>query len=216
MPERSVLLSVNGETSDNVLNSLNTNEFSLCMAVDGGLRHLQTLGLTPDYLIGDLDSVEQSAVAALRAAGVKVMQHPPEKDLTDLELALRFIAGLNIDRVTLLGIDGGRTDHAFANLLLLGKADWTFELQFLSDNGNGYVISPACAFRQSLPIESEVSLLPLTPQVQGWTTSGLYYPLDDYSIALGSTLGISNVVTKSLTTVTVKTGKLLALHTPVY
>ena len=57
---------------------------------DGGTRHALALGLTPETIIGDLDSLEPELVAELETAGVTIQRHPADKDQTDLELALEL------------------------------------------------------------------------------------------------------------------------------
>ena len=58
------------------------------IAADGGLRHLRAIDHAPHVLIGDLDSVSAEEVAWAEAQGTRVLRYPPEKDDTDLELAL--------------------------------------------------------------------------------------------------------------------------------
>jgi len=78
------------------------------IAADGGLAHMRALGLTPDIIIGDLDSVDLEEAARLEAAGVRVVRHPPRKDETDLELALRLACAEGARDVLIFGALGNR------------------------------------------------------------------------------------------------------------
>lgn len=205
----------------------------LVVAVDGGIRHALALDLSVDWLIGDLDSVSNSALDSALTADTRVVRFPREKDATDLELALDELGSINIESVTMLGFTGGRLDHALANLLLLARKEWPFQIQFGCDSGWGSLVNGDHPLKETLQTDSVVSLLPLSVEVSGVTTTGLYYPLVNATIEFGSTVGVSNVVLSPATTeenrvvvepkhelritevaVTVQAGQLLALIHP--
>ena len=91
-------------------------EGDFVIAADGGYDRLLPLGVRPDLLIGDMDSI-----AAL-PAGIETRLFPVRKDETDLFLAFRegFARGYRAFR--LVGAGGGLEDHAFANYALLYAA----------------------------------------------------------------------------------------------
>ena len=91
----------------------------ILIAADGGVRHLQKLGLTPNVLIGDLDSLSPAEEANLENAGTEIIRHPTDKDETDLELALLHALKLGADEILLFAALGERWDMTFANILLL-------------------------------------------------------------------------------------------------
>ena len=62
---------------------LKADDYIIC--ADGGTRHALALGLKPNLIVGDLDSVTD---AELQKANAKVVQYPRDKNKTDLELAL--------------------------------------------------------------------------------------------------------------------------------
>lgn len=195
------IVCVNGEFTQTEKSRF-LNEFStpgdlqgaFVVAVDGGLRHAINLGLTVDWLIGDLDSVNEHSLDAPLVATARVIRFPSEKDATDLELALRELAKLEFDCVTIVGLTGGRLDHALANLLLIARSEWPFQIRFGSAEGWAQLITRDYPLTGAMPIDSIVSLLPVDTSVEGVTTRGLYYPLEDATLLLGSTLGISNLV----------------------
>lgn len=175
---------------------------ALVVAVDGGLRHTRALDLTPDWLIGDMDSAAKSDLTSLDQTDVRKIQYPVEKDTTDFELAFRELAKADIKRVLLVGVGGGRLDHTLANLLLLGRSEWPFAIEFYHGDCHAKVATATEAFDEILKPDTTVSLLPLCMQATGVTTSGLYYPLNKATINPGSTLGISNLVMDGQTTET--------------
>ncbi|MCX8026222.1 MAG: thiamine diphosphokinase, partial [Thermanaerothrix sp.] len=87
--QRAVIFA-NGELADGeaVRSWLRPTDYLI--AADGGLRHVQALGLQPHLVIGDLDSLSAEQVTALQTAGVQIERHPAEKDETDLELAIQY------------------------------------------------------------------------------------------------------------------------------
>src|SRR5450432_2459847 len=84
---------------------------ALVIAADSGLSHAQELGLSVDLVVGDLDSVDDAELAAAVAAGAEIERHPPEKDATDLELALDAACTRRATHITIVGGHGGRLDH---------------------------------------------------------------------------------------------------------
>ena len=101
------------------------------VAVDGGLRHARALGLAPHVLIGDLDSVTETDIEWVSAAGGRVLRYPPEKDETDLELALDLARAEGYTTILLAGALGGRV-AALRPAVLLANAD---EARCLGEDG---------------------------------------------------------------------------------
>lgn len=89
------------------------------LAADGGADHLARIGLRPDAVIGDLDSISNGA---RRWIGEERLVVRPEKDRTDLEKALiHAFDDLGVERLTVLAAVGGRPDHELGNLGLLAR-----------------------------------------------------------------------------------------------
>src|SRR4051794_14608128 len=77
-------------------------EADVVVAADSGLAHVFALGLTPDVVVGDLDSVTPTDLDRARDLGARIEQYPSDKDATDLELALDLVRGLGATTVTLI------------------------------------------------------------------------------------------------------------------
>jgi thiamine pyrophosphokinase len=175
------------------------------IAADGGLHHLQALGLRPDVLIGDLDSIEAVEAEAVLAAGGRVERFPVRKDQTDLELAVRLARAEGATDLLIFGALGGRWDQTLANLLLLAHPDFrAIRLRLMDGNQQIYLI------QQETVIEGQrgdtVSLISLQGDAHGITTRGLEYPLSRGSLSFGSTLGVSNVLVEAQGSVAVEDG----------
>lgn len=187
-------------------------EATAVIAADGGLRHLLALGVWPDVLIGDMDSLPDGAEAALPDHQVEVVRFSHDKNETDLELALRYAVDHYADPIDIYGAIGGRLDHTLANIALLAN--------------------PALAGRQVRLVEPQtrlwlvtdsteihgrtgdiVSLLPLRGDVVVHRTSGLRWPLRDETLRFGEARGVSNELVEPVATVEVSSGQLVCLHT---
>lgn len=192
---------------------------TVVVAVDGGARHARRLGVPIDHAIGDFDSLDPAAVAALRAGGTTIHRHPADKDETDFELALGLVASLAAAGATarpevwVTGGAGGRLDHILGNLAALA-GPLTEDLAVTADLGDDHivVVRPAQPVTVALPVGVTVSLHPMHGPCHGVTTSGLAYALDGATLQAGRARGQSNVVQSSPVTVAVRTGVLLLIH----
>ncbi|HEX9797561.1 MAG TPA: thiamine diphosphokinase [Anaerolineales bacterium] len=184
----------------------------LLVAADGGLEHCLAWGLTPDLLIGDLDSVGGEAMEALRRAGGQVQEHPPRKDANDLELALLAVAEAGHKQVIILAGVGGRWDQSLASFLLLANERFAgLQIALADDRQWATLVRPGRSLELPGELGHTVSLLPLGASASGITTKGLAYPLDQGELSLGSSRGISNVIHALPATVTIQQGLLLCL-----
>lgn len=206
-----VLVFANGEISDDAACLSRVRQADRIICADGGTRHALRLGLVPDWVVGDLDSLDAKDRAHLEAAGARFRVYPARKDQTDLELALVLASELQADEVHLVGLLGGRLDQTVANLLLLARDEWRSMRLSLSDGRE-----TAWIVRDRVVIEGAVgdtvSLLSLTPECLGITTRDLEYPLRRGRLTFGSTLGVSNVMRSSTAAVCLESGVLLVIH----
>ena len=205
----------NGELGKRAVQRANIQDTDFIVCVDGGLQHAQEWGIQPHLLIGDFDSAQSTSLNASNIADVERINHPVNKDASDLELALeelqsREIQQREIQEVLLLGISGGRADHSLFNWMLPAVKAWAYKLRLLDETADAHVVNRAHPFKQTSTLGSLISLLPLR-KVAGVTTAGLEYPLNNASIKPGSTLGLSNVVCAKNVTVELASGVLLVI-----
>ena len=187
---------------DGLLSPIQGDDYII--AADGGLRHTQALGICPQEILGDFDSLgyvpEDSRV------------FPVEKDDTDAMLAVRRGLDLGYSRFWLYGsLDGPRLDHTVANFqtlqylaqrdargLLIGK---TFLATVIQD---GSLSFPG-------GLSGTISVFCMGPDAEGVTIRGLYYGLENGSLTAGFPLGVSNHFTGQPAKITVTKGSLLIL-----
>lgn len=175
------------------------------LAADGGLRHMEALGLTPNGILGDFDSL------GYIPEGGQVF--PVEKDDTDAMLAVRKGLEQGFKRFLLYGsLDGSRLDHTVANFQTL---------QFLADCGaQGYLIgceyvatvvkNGTLTFDQGC--QGVLSVFCMGADAKGVTIQGAKYELENGSLTAGFPLGVSNRFVGKKVSISVEKGSLLVLY----
>ena len=184
-----------------------------CIAADSGLDHARALGLRPELVVGDLDSVSPAGLAWAEAEGIAVERHPVDKAQTDLELALVRAVALLPDRIVVAGIGGGRIDHFLANIGVLADPRWAaVDLDGWIDGARVAVVHPG----RRRVLEGEpgelLSLLPINGDADDVTATGVAWPLAGDTLAASSSRGVSNVFTQVTAVVQVGRGTLLAVQ----
>jgi thiamine pyrophosphokinase len=212
MEMKRAVLFANGEMRNPAMvkEMLQPPDFLVC--VDGGLRHLQRLGLRPDLLVGDLDSISAGDVLELEREHVPIQRYPVDKDETDLELALLAVLKEGYRTLRLVGALGGRLDQTLGNLFLLTLPALSgCDIRMEDGVEEAFIIrSRETVLGQPGDI---VSLLPLAGSVTGVVTRGLRYPLHAETLWFDRTRGISNVLLEQQAVIEVASGVLLAIHT---
>ncbi len=177
----------------------------LIIAADGGLCHVQALGLQPHRVIGDFDSLGYTP------AGAQVF--PVEKDDTDSMLAVRRGLQEGCTRFVLYGaLEGPRLDHTIANLQTL---------QFLTDRGaEGCLVGKTSCV--TAVRDGSVSFAPnptgllsvfcMGPDARGVTLEGVRYPLENGTLTAGFPLGVSNHFQGVPAGIAVENGLLLLVY----
>jgi thiamine pyrophosphokinase len=185
-------------------------EADLVIAADSGLEHAQALGVHVDLVIGDLDSVDPDALDAALAAGATVERHPAAKDATDLELALDATVERGVTAMHVIGVDGGRFDHALANVLLLASRRYR-SVRIDAHVGNSWITVVHDHVELHGSPGTLCSLLPLGGPAVGVLTDGLRFPLRRETLPPGTTRGVSNEFVATTARVSLDSGVLLAV-----
>lgn len=174
------------------------------IAADGGLQHTQALGIEPQEILGDFDSLGYIPQDA--------RVFPVEKDDTDAMLAARRGLALGFREFLYYGsLDGKRLDHTVANYQTL---------QYLADHGaRGYLVGQDFLVtvvkegRIFFPEGTEglISVFCLGADALGVSLRGLYYPLEGGTLTAGFPLGVSNHFTGAPAEISVEAGSLLVM-----
>jgi thiamine pyrophosphokinase len=180
---------------------------------DGGARHAILLGLTPELIVGDLDSLPVEAVTQMEKIGVIIHRHPVDKDQNDLELALELAVAQKPSEILLVTALGGRLDQMLANIMLLTRPDYASVPIILVD---GLQTAQLLHSHASITINGQpgdtLSLIPLTGTVTNVTLKNVEWPLEKTTLSLGDTLTVSNRLITDQATVGIGEGLVLIVH----
>jgi len=181
------------------------------VAVDGGYRLLKAIGLKPELVIGDLDSISARELDEIQRGMIPIQRFPKHKDETDLELALNAVLGRGSRSIRIVGAQGGRLDQSLGNLFLLLRPELA-DLDVRMEDGE----TEAWLIRKEGWVKGQtgdvVSLLPVGNPVHGVTTYGLEYPLHSETLWTYRTRGISNVMESDEARIEILEGLLICVH----
>ncbi len=205
------IIFANGEASDSRAVQQWIEQAALIIAADGGTHNALSVGVMPQVVIGDLDSLTQTDREQLDRAGVELIVYPTRKDYTDLELALRYALDQAATEIIIFSALGGRWDQSLANLMLLTLPELAQVPTRIMDH---HLSVQAIRDRGEIKGRAgdTLSLLALKGDAQGVTIEGCEYPLHEATLPFSATLGISNVLAAPIAKITVKQGIILALH----
>lgn len=178
----------------------------LVIAADAGYRTCCALGIEPDLLLGDFDSMDQPEDFA------RIRRVPVEKDDTDTMLAVKTALAEGCGEVIVYGGTGGaRLDHTLANLQALlylrrhGARGWLYDRNFLWTAAENETLTFARTVENGL-----FSVFALCEQAEGVDLEGLQYPLTDGTLTAAFPLGVSNHMTGETVTLRVRRGAVIA------
>lgn len=179
----------------------------LVIAADAGLALAATLGLTPDIIVGDFDSL------GYVPTGAEVITLPVEKDVTDMAAALEIGRARGYRDFYLAGGTGGRPDHTYANYQLLAACASRGEHAVLfGGTQHATAIADGGALRLPASGEETLSVFAACGDAHGVTETGVYYPLAGATLHATDPLGVSNYrLAGAVTEITVARGTLLIL-----
>ncbi len=151
------------------------------IAADGGADRALQAGLTPDVIIGDLDSVSAPAKKCVRPENLIFVAN---QNNTDLEKALDWICARGATDCILAGFMGGRWDFTLGNFLSVLPYTRKINLTFAGPGWNFYPVFHKRRFKTRPG--TRVSLIPLK-NCRGVSLKGLKYPLHNARLTLGRT-----------------------------
>ncbi|HAE61155.1 MAG TPA: thiamine diphosphokinase [Eubacteriaceae bacterium] len=204
------LLIANGEIGDSIFYTdlIENGNFDVIICADGGANNAFKLKISPDFIVGDLDSIDENVKIHFEDEKVEFIKFPPKKDETDAELALEYLVKSGCNRIVMIGCTGKRIDHTLANIHLLYElAKKNIEANIVDEYNSMEVILENKVLTDKKGYT--ISLIPLSECVKKITLQGFYYHLNEQDLHMGSSRGISNVVTDEIAKIKFESGKLL-------
>ncbi len=159
----------------------------MILAADSGADRLLEVGIVPDLVVGDLDSISLLAQSEQRE-----ILHDPDQDTSDCDKLLALAAGMGCRSITLCGVEGDLPDHVLGTLHSAARASLDVRLAYR--RGIGRVLRGPFAGSIATGAGKRVSLLPLVP-CEGVTLRGLAWELED---AVLDPLGLTSLSNRAL------------------
>ena len=179
----------------------------LLIAADGGCAALKALGLTPDLVVGDFDSLGEAPDFP------NVIKLKPEKDETDLAEAVEIGIERGCTEFRIYGGTGGkRTDHTIANLQLLAYLSCKKLHGFLYGENEIFTVITDTQISFPSSMSGYISVFAHSNTCEGVTIKGLKYELDNYTLTNNIALGVSNEFTGTESFIKVKNGTLIIVY----
>ncbi|NLK27719.1 MAG: thiamine diphosphokinase [Clostridiales bacterium] len=194
--ENRTLIITGGRIEDEFIKKiLESNHYSMIIAVDRGLEVADRFGLPIDYIVGDFDSTSSFLLDKYREKQIPMKSFPVEKDKSDTHLAVELALNIGTDAIDLIGATGTRLDHTLANLHLLliplqNKTD-----AFILDSHNKiYLKQDSFTIDKNRQYGDYISFLPFHGDVHDLRLEGFKYPLPGILLTAGDSLCISNEI----------------------
>ncbi|MGE8204128.1 thiamine diphosphokinase [Heyndrickxia sp. NPDC080065] len=163
------------------------------IGVDYGVIYLLENNIIPTMAFGDFDSVTNQQWEMINKKAHQIKKYIPEKDETDMELALLWALKEEPSNIRILGATGGRADHYFANVMMLIRPECKkCNIEIIDKQNRISVFTPGKYSIDMIDHKKYVSFIPLSKEVNGITLEGFKYPLKNKHILMGSSLCISN------------------------
>ena len=181
------------------------------LCADGGARYARLVGVVPDLIVGDLDSLAEELQCSFRAEGISMAGYPARKDETDTQLALERALAMGAGEILVFGALGNRLDHTLANigLLLLGRNRGA-AVVLRDESCDVFAVTGEAVIRGEAG--QTVSVFPLGGDAAGIDLTGFEYPLVGAAMTLSRPYGISNRLAATTGRIKVGEGSLLVIH----
>jgi thiamine pyrophosphokinase len=186
---------------------------AIAVAADSGWVHAQSLGITPEAIVGDFDSITPAELDSARSASVQLVEYPSDKDMTDAEIALQYASQKSVSSLLLISGGGDRLDHILAVIHALADSSLAHIriCAIVSDNRID-IVNSSHPLTTASDLNQLVSILPIGTNVSGVSTTGLRWPLHDDQMSATQSRGVSNVVIETPFSVSASHGTLAVIR----
>ncbi len=185
------------------------------LCADGGLHHARALGMKPQVVIGDMDSLTKAELSDLTRSEVEIHLFQANKNETDLELALKQAVEAGYREILIMAGLGRRLDQTIANIALLSGYH-PADVNIRMDDG----VEEVFFCKDEVAIQGRsgdlVSLIPWGGIAGGVRTEGLKWPLADETLQAERSRGISNEMLADHAKINIAFGALLVIHRRIF
>jgi thiamine pyrophosphokinase len=204
--KQAVILANGKPPRKGIINHLLKDE-SVLICADGGANYAKKLSLTPDFIVGDLDSVTDETLNYFK--GKSEIIKLKRQDDTDVEKCLKLLIKKRYKEAYLLGATGNRLDHTLCNLGIVIKFFDKIKIKIIAEDS---ILIPYSGFIELKSVPGEIiSLYGFNAQTK-ITSTGLKYPLKDAILPFGEKESTSNASDDSKFTLNIKGGIIFVIR----
>jgi len=185
----------------------------IVICADGGASNALKMGLIPDVVVGDMDSIKFGVKEKIRnkSAKTRYISTSPEKDESDTQLAVEYALGLGVKKIIITGAVGDRIDHTLANIILLSSPELEgIDARILTDNSDMFIVRKPVTIN-GVPGKT-ITLISLSPYTYFAGTRGLKYELKDEKLIFSPVRGLSNEFIDKKVKLDIREGTLLVIR----
>lgn len=191
---------------------LEENKFETIIAADKGLEALNKINVMPNYIIGDFDSVNKTTLNQYENKNIEITYLKPEKDFTDTHMAIKLAIKKRAKHITIIGATGTRMDHTLANIHALNEAlQNNVPTEIINENNRIMLINKKAKLIKNTNYKY-VSIIPLTTKITGVTLKGFKYNIENTTINLGESIGVSNEQIEQEALIEIKEGIAILIY----
>lgn len=209
-----ILIITGGNFCENFVKTVIEREnYSYVIAVDGGAFYTKKIGVLPNLIVGDFDTLDKKVLQEYKEKGIEYAIYPSEKDYTDTHLAVEIALKKKPTKITIVAGTGSRLDHTLGNIgLLLLALKQGILMEIVDKNNRMYMIDKEWKIQKQLTYGTYISLLPYSEVVSGITLTGFRYSMENETLSFGESRGISNELVEKEGKITLKKGVLLIIE----
>ena len=182
---------------------LKPGNFIIC--ADGGANKIKKLGIKPNVILGDLDSIRTDTLNYFRKTGTEIIKIE-EQETTDFEKSINYCLENKLDNCIIFGATSTRPDHTINNFSIMKRYYKKINLRIIDDNFEITFLNKSTIFNYK--VNRLISFLGF-PEANGITTTGLKYPLNNEDLEFGVREGTLNSSVSDKITIKIKKGNLL-------
>lgn len=191
---------------------LEENKFETIIAADKGLEALNKINVMPNYIIGDFDSVNKTTLNQYENKNIEITYLKTEKDFTDTHMAIKLAIEKRAKHITIIGATGTRMDHTLANIHALNETlQNNVPTEIINENNRIMLINKKAKLIKNTNYKY-VSIIPLTTKITGVTLKGFKYNIENATINLGESIGVSNEQIEQEALIEIKEGIAILIY----
>ena len=191
---------------DNSGTNFTKKENDFVIAADGGFEKIHQLGIEPDLVIGDFDSLGYVPV------GDNVEKHKVMKNETDMMICVKTALHKGFNNIVIFGETGGRIDHTFANIQTLLYASQLGANIKMVDGNNTYTVVSDGSISITGKEKNIFSVFAINGVAHNVTIKNALYNIENYKLEENRPLGVSNQFVNANPVISVGKGSLLIVY----